>query len=273
MVIKEFKDPNCSSHTWDIPWQQCWTIGPLPLHQGGAGQPFCPFEPCFGVRNPFWDPSRDTTFCPVLGLQALLLNHQSVFCMFFVRFLSQNLTDNYHLVKFSALRASFPITKYCCPILRTVGIFLRTFSITWLEEPQAWHRPLLGTILLPNHPSFFTVKVFLYIEKLLQTWFLWPCFVPKIALFRKIFWPFCPVLETPNVRPHLASLTGNRLKCSQFGIWFSVTYHSILCMLLIRLQGLRYKTHIQKHQLQGSPMYLFHLTLKTINSGQIISVC
>ncbi len=32
--------------------------------------------------------------------------------------------------------------------------------------------------------------------------FLWPCFVPEIALFRKIFWPFCPVLETPNVRPH-----------------------------------------------------------------------
>ncbi len=26
-------------------------------------------------------------------------------------------------------------------------------------------------------------------------------FVPEVALCRKIFWPFSPVLETPNVRP------------------------------------------------------------------------
>ena len=46
--------------------------------------------------------------------------------------------------------------------------------------------------------------MFLYIEKLLHIWFLSPCLVPEIA--RKIFWPFCncPVLETPNVRPHPA---------------------------------------------------------------------
>ncbi len=40
---------------------------------------------------------------------------------------------------------------------------------------------------------------------------LWPCFVPEIALFRKIFWPFCPVLETPYVRPHPVYLLSHTL--------------------------------------------------------------
>ncbi len=61
------------------------------------------------------------------------------------------------------------------------------------DSPFALLSPVLG-LEIPFEKGFM--------ENPFHIWFLWPCFVPKIALFRKIFWSFCPVLETPNVQPH-----------------------------------------------------------------------
>ena len=64
----------------------------------GLDSPFALLSPVLGLKIPFekgffenpFSPSLNTTFCPVLGYMALLLDHQSVLCMFFIRVLSKS---------------------------------------------------------------------------------------------------------------------------------------------------------------------------------------
>ncbi len=111
-----------------------------------------PFEKGF-LENPF-SPSINTTFCPVLGLLGPFGEPSMSFMHVFRKILVSNLIDNYYLVKFSVLCASLCVAESCCPILQTVSKHF--LGVTWLEEPQVWHRPLLNLemVLLPNHPSF-----------------------------------------------------------------------------------------------------------------------
>ncbi len=80
-----------------------------------------PFEKGF-LENPF-SPSRNTTFCPVLGPHGPFAEPSINFMCVFCKILVPNPIDNYYLVKFSALRASLSITKYYHPVLCTVSIF------------------------------------------------------------------------------------------------------------------------------------------------------
>ncbi len=156
-----------------------------------------PFEKGF-LENPF-SPSRNTTFCPVLGYMALLLNYQSVICMFFVRFLSQISPTIAIRWNFWRYAPFFPSPNLAVQFYVSLpSIFRRDL----VRRTSGMAHTSFGNGFIAKSPIFFTGKAFLYIEKLLHIWFLWPCFVPEIALFRKIFWSFCPILETPNVRPH-----------------------------------------------------------------------
>ncbi len=171
---------------WIGMWSRVGPDSPFALLSPVLGSEI-PFEKGF-LENPF-SPAGNTTFCPVLGVQSPFAEPSFSFLRVFQKILVPNLIDNYCLVKFSALRANFSSTKLCCSVLQA---FL---SVIWSDEPQT----SLEMVLFPDHPSFL---VFLYIKKDLHISFLWPCFVPEISLLQKIFWPFCPVLETPNVRPH-----------------------------------------------------------------------
>ncbi len=51
---------------------------------------------------------------------------------------------------------SFFISESCRPVLYTVSNSI--LSVTWLEEHQARHRPLLKMVLLQNHPPVSTLK-------------------------------------------------------------------------------------------------------------------
>ncbi len=139
---------------------------------------------------------------PVLGYMALLLNHQSVLCMFFVTFLSQISSTITIWWKFSALRASFPSPNLVVQFYVLLASILGTVRHNLDRRTSGMAQASFGNSFLAKPSIIFTVRVFFYIEKLLHIWFLWPCFVSEIALFRKIFWPFCPFLESSNVRPH-----------------------------------------------------------------------
>ena len=75
-----------------------------------------PFEKGF-LENPF-SPSRNTTFFPVLGPHGPFAEPSINFMCVFRKILVPNFIDNYYLVKFSALCASFSISR---PVLRTVS--------------------------------------------------------------------------------------------------------------------------------------------------------
>ena len=68
-----------------------------------------PFEKGF-LENPF-SPSINTTFCPVLGLNGPFGEPLMSFMHVIREILVSNLIDNYYLVKFSALHASFSTTE------------------------------------------------------------------------------------------------------------------------------------------------------------------
>ncbi len=94
----------------------------------GPDSPFALLSPVLGSEIPFergflenpFSTSRNTTFCPVLGLHGPFAKPSISFMHVFRQILVRNLIDNYYVVKFSALRASFPVTK-SCPVLHTVS--------------------------------------------------------------------------------------------------------------------------------------------------------
>ncbi len=61
-------------------------------------------------------PSRNTTLCPDLGPHGHFAEPSVNFMSVFRKILVPNLIEDYYLVKFSALRASFSITKSCRPV-------------------------------------------------------------------------------------------------------------------------------------------------------------
>ena len=78
-----------------------------------------PFEKGF-LENPF-SPSVNDTFCPVLGQHSPFAEPLFSFMYVFRKFLVPNLIDNYYLLKFSALRASFSTAESCYPVSCTVS--------------------------------------------------------------------------------------------------------------------------------------------------------
>ncbi len=178
----------------------------------GPDSPFALLSPVFGseipfekgfLKNPF-SPPKNTTFCPVLGLRGPFarpsISFMHVFCKILVQ-ISSTITIWW---KFRRHAPVFPSLNLVVQFyVRLASIFKCNLVI----RTSGMARTSFGNGFNAKSSTIFTVKVFLYIEKLLHIWFLWPCFVPEMALFWKIFWPFCPALETSNVWPHPACQT------------------------------------------------------------------
>ncbi len=128
----------------------------------GPDSPFALFSPVlrseipFGkgfLENPF-SPSRNTTFCPVLGPHGPFAEPSIHFMRVFRKILVPNLIDNYYLVKFSALRASFSITKSCRPVLCAV-LLVSIFKHSLVRRTSGMAQTSFGNGFIAKSSTIF----------------------------------------------------------------------------------------------------------------------
>ncbi len=104
-----------------------------------------PFEKGF-LENPF-SPTRNTTFCPVLGLHGPFSKPSISFMHVFHMILVRTLFGNYYFVKFSALRANFSTSKSCCLFFILLSC---KFQVTGSNKASfLWENWMLDVIWCP----------------------------------------------------------------------------------------------------------------------------